>query len=141
MKRLLQSMHVPLDNLSSFKHLYREKAAQDWLHERLDEVGLDPIKTERGMEPPVKIFSLPKIVRGSVLKIKIFDCSIRRSGDFLVGSSAYFSEQLSENFDDSKLISTETTPNLSQLLLPALNSQLSNKKALNLLGHEAYQLK
>ena len=44
-------------------------------------------------------------------------------------------------FDDKNLVSSETNPNLSQLLLPALNLQLDNAEALKLLGHEGYQLK
>ena len=48
---------------------------------------------------------------------------------------------LTDHFDDKNLVSTETNPNLSQLLLPALNLQLENSEALKLIGHEGYQLK
>ena len=46
MKRLLQSMHVPLENLSSFNALLRNADAQNWSRERINEVGLDKIDTE-----------------------------------------------------------------------------------------------
>ena len=47
MRRLLQSMHVPLENLSSFNALFRNIAAQNWLRDRIDEIGLDDINTKK----------------------------------------------------------------------------------------------
>ena len=141
MKRLLQSMQIPLENLANFKYLFQNKDAQNWLRKRLDEVGFEKIKTKKGMENPVKVFSLLNSPHGSKLKTKRFNCSLHRTGSFLVGEGVNFSEKLTEYFDDNFFISTETTPNLSQLFLPALNLDLKNKEALSLLGHEGYQLK
>ena len=141
MKRLLQSMHVPLENLSSFNALFRNIAAQNWLRDRINEVGLDDLKTKNGKQPPIKIFSLLKNPHGSKIKKPKFNCSIVRTGHSLAGIFGRDSEMLTDHFDDKNLVSTETNPNLSQLLLPALNFQLDNSEALKLIGHEGYQLK
>ena len=141
MKRLLQSMHVPLENLSSFNALLRNTEAQNWLRDRINEVGLDNITTNNGKQPPVKIFSLLSNPHGSKIKKPKFNCSIVRSGLSLAGIFGSDSKKLADHFDDEALVSSETTPSLSQLLLPALNLQLDNSEALKLLGHEGYQLK
>ena len=64
-----------------------------------------------------------------------------RTGQSLAGIFGRDSKKLTDHFDNENFVSTETTPNLSQLLLPALNLQLDNQEALRLLGHEGYQLK
>ena len=64
-----------------------------------------------------------------------------RTGESLAGTFVKSSEKLSENFNHKAFVSTETSSNLSQLLLPALNVKLENEEALSLLGHEGYQLK
>ena len=141
MKRLLQSMHVPLENLSSFNALLRNVAAQNWLRDRINEIGFDDINTKNGKQPPIKIFSLLSNPHGSKIKKPKFNCSIIRTGYSLAGVFGRDSKMLTDHFDDKNLVSTETSPNLSQLLLPALNLQLDNLEALRLLGHEGYQLK
>ena len=141
MKRLLQSMHVPLENLGSFNALLKNVAAQNWLQERVKEVGLNHIETRNGKQPPVKIFSLLSNPHGSKLKKQKFNCSIIRNGLSLAGIFDGKSEKLNEYFDADAFVSTETTPSLAQLLLPALDLQLENQEALALLGHEGYQLK
>ena len=141
MKRLLQSMHIPLENLSSFNALFRNIAAQNWLRDRINEVGLDDINTKNGKQPPIKIFSLLSNPHGSKIKKPKFNCSIIRTGQSLAGIFGRDSKKLTEHFDYENFVSTETTPNLSQLLLPALNLQFDNQEALRLLGHEGYQLK
>ena len=141
MKRLLQSMHVPLENLSSFNALFRNKAAQNWLQDRINEIGLDDVNTKNGKQPPIKIFSLLSNPHGSKIKKPKFNCSIIRTGHSLAGIFGRDSKMLTDHFDDKNLVSTETSPNLSQLLLPALNLKLDNQEALRLLGHEGYQLK
>ena len=141
MKRLLQSMHIPLENLSSFNALFRNVAAQNWLRDRINEVGLDDINTKNGKQPPIKIFSLLSNPHGSKIKKPKFNCSIIRTGQSLAGIFGRDSEKLTDDFDHENFVSTETTPNLSQLLLPALNIKFDNKEALRLLGHEGYQLK
>ena len=70
-----------------------------------------------------------------------FNCSIIRTGNSLAGIFGRDSKVLTDHFDDKNLVSTETSPNLSQLLLPALNLQFDNQEAIRLLGHEGYQLK
>ena len=141
MKRLLQSMQIPLENLSSFNALMTNKDAQKWLRDRLNEVGLDEINTHNGKQPPVKIFSLLKSPNSSKIKKERFNCSLMRTGESLAGSFVRSSEKLTENFNHKEFVSTETSANLSQLLLPALNVKLENEEALSLLGHEGYQLK
>jgi uncharacterized protein (DUF1800 family) len=141
MKRLLQSMHIPLENLSSFNALFKNLDAQNWLAERIDEVGLDEIETQNGKQPPVKIFSLLKNPHGSKIKKQRFNCSLMRTEDSLAGTFNKYSEKLKENFNYRVLVSTETSPNTSQLLIPALNLKIENKEVLSLLGHEGYQLK
>ena len=89
----------------------------------------------------VKIFSLLSNPHGSKIKKPKFNCSIIRTGQSLAGIFGRDSEKLTDHFDDENFVSTETTPNLSQLLLPALNVKFDNKEALRLLGHEGYQLK
>ena len=121
MKRLLQSMHVPLENLSSFNALFRNIAAQNWLRDRINEIGLDDINTKNGKQPPIKIFSLLSNPHGSKIKKPKFNCSIIRTGNSLAGIFGRDSKVLTDHFDDKNLVSTETSPNLSQLLLPALN--------------------
>ena len=64
-----------------------------------------------------------------------------RTGQSLAGNFNYHSEKLTDHFAIENFVSTETKPNLSQLLLPALDVQLDNQEALRLLGHEGYQLK
>ena len=140
-KRLLQSMHIPLENLNSFNALLKSVDAQNWLRDRIDEVGLDKIDTKNGKEPPIKIFSLLSNPQGSKIEKPKFNCSILRTGHSLAGIFGSYSKKLKDRFDDKDLVSTETTPNLSQLLLPALNVKLDNSEALKLLGHEGYQLK
>ena len=141
MKRLLQSMKIPLENLANFKYLLQNKDAQNWLLERLDEVEIGQVKTQNGLDAPVKVFSLPNSPHGSRSNIKRFNCSLTRTGDLIVGQGANSSKRLSENFDGSKLVRSETNPNLSQLLIPELNIKFKNEEAFNLLGHEGYQLK
>lgn len=141
MMRLLQSMHVPLENLSSFNALFRNLDAQRWLKDRIDEVGLDEITTQNGKQPPVKIYSLLKNPHGSKINKESFNCSLMRTGVSLAGTSNKQSKKLEESFNHKELISTETSPNLSQLLIPALNLKVDNEQALSLLGHEGYQLK
>ena len=141
MKRLLQAMHVPLENLSSFNALFRNVDAQKWLQERIDEVGLDKINTKNGKQPPVKVFSLLNNPAGSKIRKQRFNCSLMRTGESLAGTFNKYSEKLKVNFNHRELVSTESTPNLSQLLLPALDVKLENEEALSLLGHEGYQLK
>ena len=141
MKRLLQAMHVPLENLSSFNALFRNVDAQKWLQARIDEVGLDEIDTKTGKQPPVKVFSLLSNPTGSKIKKQRFNCSLMRTGESLAGTFNKHSEKLTVNFNHRDLVSTESTPNLSQLLLPALDVHLENTDALKLLGHEGYQLK
>ena len=147
MKRLLQSMHVPLENLSSFNALMSNKDAQKWLQDRVNEVGLNDINTLNGEQPPVKIFSLlkPSVSVNSPSSIKIkkqrFNCSLIRTGEFFSGTFVKSSEKLTANFNHREFVSTETSANLSQLLLPALNVAIENEELLSLLGHEGYQLK
>ena len=89
----------------------------------------------------IKIFSLLSNPHGSKIKKPKFNCSIIRTGHSLAGIFGSESKTLTDYLNDGDLVSTETTPNLSQLLLPALNLQLDNQEALRLLGHEGYQLK
>ena len=138
MKRLLQAMHIPLEHLGYFNPLFKNKDAQNWLSDRLEEVGLKDIDTNSGLQPPVKIFSLPNYTESSKRTMKRFNCSLTRTGGSLVGT---YSEKLRENLDLTEFHSAEVATNLSQLLLPALNVKLENEAALNLLGHEGYQLK
>lgn len=141
MKRLLQAMRVPLDNLGSFNALFKNVDAQNWLADRLNEVGLEHINTSNGAQPPVKIFSLLSNPHGSGLKKHRFNCSLMRTGESMAGNSYNFSDKLTDNFEHEHFVSSEIIPNLSQLLLPALNVQVNNADALSLLGHEGYQLK
>ena len=99
MKRLLQAMQIPLENLANFKYLLQSKDAQNWLRERLNEVGFEKIQTQKGLEYPVKVFSLPNSPHGSKLNTKRFNCSLTRTGDLLVGGGANLSVKLTENFD------------------------------------------
>ena len=138
MKRLLQSMHLSLEHIGYFYPLFKNKDAQNWLRDRLDEVGLEEIDTNNGKQPPVKIFSLPNNINSSKKIIKGFNCSLTRTG---VSLAETYSETLKENLDLAEFFSEGVTINLSQLLLPALNVELENEAALNLLGHEGYQLK
>ena len=134
-------MHIPLENLSSFNALFKNLDAQNWLAERIDEVGLDEIETHNGKQPPVKIFSLLKNPHGSKIKKQRFNCSLMRTGESLAGTFNKYSEKLRVNFNYRVLVSTETSPNTSQLLIPALNLKIENNEVLSLLGHEGYQLK
>jgi len=104
-------------------------------------VGLDEITTQNGKQPPVKIYSLLKNPHGSKINKESFNCSLMRTGVSLAGTSNKQSKKLEESFNHKELISTETSPNLSQLLMPALNLKVENEQALSLLGHEGYQLK
>ena len=69
MKRLLQSMQIPLENLANFKYLLQNKDAQNWLLGKVDEVGFGQVKT-KWIEAPVKVFSLPNSPHGSRLNTK-----------------------------------------------------------------------
>ena len=64
-----------------------------------------------------------------------------RTGESFSGTFVKSSEKLTANFNHREFVSTETSANLSQLLLPALNVAIENEELLSLLGHEGYQLK
>ena len=104
MKRLLQSMHIPLENLGSFNALLKNVAAQNWLQERVKEVGLNHIETRNGKQPSVKIFSLLSNPHGSKIKKQKFNCSIIRNGQSLAGIFDGKSEKLNEYFDVDNIV-------------------------------------
>lgn len=141
MTRLLQSMIIPIENLGSFNALFRNKDAQIWLKEQIQRVGFDKIKTSKGKDYPVKIFSLLSNPTSSNIKKPKFMCNLTRTGETLASDKINFSSYLKENINLNHFIEGNKYPNLSQLLLPALNFPLSNMDALSLIEHEGYQLK